>query len=94
MDRQNERTGKAQVIKCTHGVIFAACLAPEYYVDDDWLKDVAEYKKAGCTTEIVTSAEVREMFDAGPCKCNKATGHLEEPAPKPIKIHNQLELEF
>jgi hypothetical protein len=91
---QNERqpTGKAQIVKCSHGIIFAACTEPECYEDADWQRDVRRYIKGGCTVDVVTSAEVKELFSQKPCKCDKLNKQPE--VIKPIFIENQLTLEF
>lgn len=56
-----------QIVKCSHGKIFAACIAPECYTDSNWLKELKKYIKGGCTVEMTESKDWR--FEK--CECDK-----------------------
>lgn len=58
---------KAQIIKCQHGRVFAACMEPECYKDKSWLRDVRRYANGSCTVHIVESNSFR--FEL--CDCDK-----------------------
>ena len=60
-----------EIIKCAHGVVFAACV--EGYEDKTWDENKRKYLKAGCTMEIVKSDD----FMFGVCDCNKAKPEVE-----------------
>jgi hypothetical protein len=85
------RTGKAQIVRCHCGNVFAACTEPECYTDIDWQRDVRKYIKGGCTVETVTSEEVKEAFASGSCKCDKTGKKKKEPIAIAI-IENQQKL--
>jgi hypothetical protein len=68
-----------EIIKCSCGVIFAACV--EGYQDKDWDKNKREYLNAGCT--CFTSAP--NSFTLGSCDCDKS---------KPKTTSNQLQITF
>jgi hypothetical protein len=56
----NNKTRQVQVIRCKFGAIFAGCIVPECYMDNEWMKYVKKYaikwnvitfKFQGCTCE-------------------------------------------
>lgn len=61
-----------QIIKCSHGEIFAACCVPECYEDVDWQREMRKYIKNGCTVEMIEKFEFGEC-DCSPSKKNKNT---------------------
>ncbi len=60
--------GKAQVIKCKCGKVFAACREPECYTEKDWMKDMRKYVIDGCTVDMVNTNE----FQFENCVCDKS----------------------
>lgn len=57
---------KIQVLKCKCGTKYAACVEPDCYEDNDWLKDLGKCLKEGGTVEMSDS----ESFRFEQCKCN------------------------
>jgi hypothetical protein len=62
---------RAQVIYCTCGALFAACLEPECYTDKEWLKDLSKYVKKGCTVDMINTENVGINWGECTCKENK-----------------------
>jgi len=77
---------RAQIVKCQHGKVFAACMEPQCYTDKDWMRDVRKYANGSCTVHIVES----QSFKFEKCDCDK---YRKEPVNMPVALDpNQLEL--
>ena len=59
---------KIQVLLCKCGAKYAACIEPDCYIDNDWLKDLKKHIKDGGTVEMSDS----ESFRFEQCKCAEA----------------------
>ena len=53
--------------KCC-GSVFAACIEPECYIDEEWLKNLRDYVNRGDTVELV---EPGTFQFSGKCKCSE-----------------------
>ena len=51
--------------------IFAGCVEPYCYTDEDWVKSLKEYVNNGCVVEYV---EAGKGLKFEKCECNKIQG--------------------
>lgn len=68
----NNKTRQVQVIRCKCGAIFAGCIVPECYMDNEWLKDVKKYAIKGNVIEVINS----DTFKFQECTCGKTEPKL------------------
>ena len=50
--QEADKLHRSQVILCTCGKVFAACLDPLCYHESDWMRDVRKYSKQGYKVEM------------------------------------------
>lgn len=59
--------------KCC-GSVFAACVEPDCYTDNDWLKNLKEYVNRGDKVEMIENGSLH----FSKCECQKTQNHTDQ----------------